>query len=326
MLDLIKKEISSFTNVLLIGLIAVIVFFAFYIEDEVGLLRSTIIDGNASIEDIGRTVKELDSTTKAVIAELTFEDRLARKFADSSVISFHYVNEEELKSLYNGLFREPTIESLINEIVSESNAQIGTGVGEVIKGEIGSQAISKWIREIKVPDLPLNEMFVRFQRLSIERGEVTVGLEHAQLDYQEIEEFDEALQALKGFSFEVDNVNAEEHKKFMMGKAANDAIEALENAKGWVLIEGTFKIEENDDDYFKITFQHPINQFYGDESNYNFLISVLIPKEDITPNVLGYYSSSLGEEVPLRVYGNVWQTVDRDLEKYEMKIRPLAVY
>ena len=259
------------------------------------------------------------STIESIIREKK------KRFSDVSGVSFHFVDKSEVESFYNDTFREPTLQSLISEITGEISAEVKGSIPQVLESKIGGSDIKKWISTLKLPETSLAGMFVKYQKEVIRTGEVTLGLEELDIELKELQEFDKSIKNIEeNFGFEVDHVAVDKHRASMRDKAAEKTLSKLESASGWVLLEGKFLITKNETLY-SCSLRHPVNDFLLDNSS-PLTISIFLPINDIEQRYSGNYAQSVGKLIPLRVFGKVWQPVDRHVGVWELQITPLAVY
>ena len=84
-------------------------------------------------------------------------------------------------------------------------------------------------------------------------------------------------------------------------------------------------IDELAEDFYKLTYLHPVSEYViGQKANVT--ISAIVRKDSIEPQVAGNYAQSVGRAIPLKIYGKVWQPLDRGLDIWELQITPLAIY
>ena len=248
-----------------------------------------------------------------------------QRFSNVSGVSFHFVDKDEVEGFYNDTFREPTIESLIAEVTGEISAETKGGLPKVLESKIGGRDISKWVSTLKLPDTSLAGMFVKYQTEVIRRREVTLGLEELDVELKELQRFDASIKNLdEVYDFAVDQGAVENHKTVLRAKAAEKTLARLESAAGWVLIEGKFLIGKNENLY-SCTLRHPVNEFLAKGAT-PLTISMFLPGDRIEQRYSGNYEQSVQKVIPLRVFGKVWQPVDRDAGVWELQITPLAVY
>ena len=249
----------------------------------------------------------------------------SRKYINIPSVSFHFADKEKIKSMYDEYFREPTITSIISEKINSKDSKIKSTFPQLLEAEIGGGDINKWISNIKLPDTSTSGMFKRYQRETIKNEQVDLGLEIIEVELFIVDEFDEKIKEFKEkYDFEIDNTAIKTQRSKLQETACKKTIEKLERAKDWVLIEGSFSIEKVGSEFYKLILIHPVNT-YIDNSN-KIIISCLIPIEKIEPSFSGNYASSVGSEIPLRVYGQVWKPINTIRKEYELTITPLVVY
>lgn len=247
------------------------------------------------------------------------------RFSNVGGVSFHFADKEEIKSFYNDTFREPTLESLVSEITGGISTETKGGLPKVLESKIGGHDFSKWVSKLKLPETSLAGMFVKYQQEVIRRGEVTLGLEELDVELKELQEFDTSIENLdKVYDFVVNEEILQNHRTTLREKAAENTLSRLEAAAGWVLIEGKFLIAKNEDLY-TCALHHPVNEFLPEE-HAPLTISILLPEGAIERRYSGNYAKSVGKVIPLRVFGKVWQPVDRNASVWELQITPLAIY
>mgnify|MGYP001195851745 CR=1 FL=1 len=291
-----------------------------------------------SLLDVGTQIKSLENRlfppppptveTKDEITNSPFNIIVAKKkerLSTISNISFHYVNKEQVTAFYNDYFKEPTIENLISEITGEVSGEIKGNVPQLLEAKVGSKDLSKWISTIKIPDISLNGMFLRYQRETIKNEQVTLGLEDVDADLADLELLDRAVNEFRQqFNLEIDSKSISEKQISIRKKAAEKTIQKLEQANGWVLVDGRFKIEKIGELY-KLIFHHPVTELLA-EGSLPITITTIMPIDGIEQHFVGYYTQSSEELVPLRIYGQVWRPIDRKTGAWELKLTPLAIY
>jgi hypothetical protein len=169
-------------------------------------------------------------------------------------------------------------------------------------------------------------MFARYQREAIKRGEVVLGLEELDIELNELQQFEVAVNNLqKSFELTLDQGLVEAHMAKLKQKAAETMLGKLENATGWVLMEGLFKIDKVDGEMYRCTYSHPVNEYFPKNSS-PFTISFTIPTGSIETRYTGNYAQSSGSLIPLRVYGKVWQPINRNTGTRDLAVTPYAIY
>jgi hypothetical protein len=253
-------------------------------------------------------------------------DTKKESFLNIANISFHYANKDEIKNFYNDYFKEPTVEKVISELANELGGSIKGSIPKALEAKIGGRDVKKWISTIKLPDISVAEMFKRYQRETINNDQVSLGLELVDVDLTDLESFDELLNKMKKeFEFHINEESIKIKRNDLMKKAADKTIVRLENASGSVLIEGKFKIIDFDNEFYKCEYSHPVNEYLpkgDDKVNINFMLK----KDSLEHYISGNYSQSINKSIPLRVYGKVWQPLDRNSNVLELQLTPIAVY
>lgn len=268
---------------------------------------------------------ELSSKLENEDKEKTKYDKKKEKFLNIANISFHFADKERIRTFYNDYFKEPTIKNLITESIAEIDSGIKASIPSILESKIGGKDLSKWISKIKLPDITENGMFKRYQKETIQKDQVQLGLEEDDIELSVLSDFEEQIQDISqefGFEFEYEKV--EKHKTKLKEKAAERTLQSLEKASGWVLIEGNFLIQKEDEEFYRVSMIHPVSNYLA--SGKEVKISCLIPISKVEPSVSGNYSNSINKSIPLRMYGQVWQPINRKENIWELMITPLAVY
>ncbi len=271
----------------------------------------------------GHSLRGQDSPISRRMEEIVEEKR--NKFLNVPSISFHYANKDQIVSFYNDYFKEPSVASLVSEITGEISGELKGSLPKILESKIGTKDLEKWISTIKLPDISLNGMFLRYQRETIKSGQISLGLEEVEIELTELQAFDEALSDLhERFNFQIDDKLTEQHRANLKEKAAERTLSKLEQATGWVLIEGRFKIE-SEGEFYKCIYSHPVNNYLSAHLS-PITISVLVPIGSIESHIAGNYRQSIGKQIPMRIYGQVWQPIDRAAKIWEFQLTPLALY
>lgn len=247
------------------------------------------------------------------------------KFLNIPNIAFHFADQDQIKNFYNDYFKEPTVASLVAEITGEISAQVKGSLPQILESKIGTKDLTKWVSNIKLPDTSLNGMFLRYQRETIKSGQVALGLEEVDIELSDIQAFDEIIADLrKRFDLDLGEALLTQQRKHLKEKAAERTMSKLEQATGWVLVEGRFQIEKNAD-FYRAVYKHPVSDYLPD-SEPPVTITVMIPDASLEDRVAGNYAASVGKLIPLKIYGQVWQPIDRGNKTLELQLTPLAVY
>jgi hypothetical protein len=318
-----------------LSLAAAVAVVWFYLSRQQDRLRRRVMDQEMYFRDrylhlqlLGEREKETADRIKSVPGQRTLAqvvEEKKKKLQDITSISFHFVDKGEVTNFYNDTFKEPTVESLVTEIATQVGAEAKAGLPQLLETKLGGKDLSKWISTVKLPDTSLPGMFVRYQREAIKRGEVLLGLEELDIELNELQQFQTAVSNLQGsFGLTLDQSLVESHTTKLKEKAAETMVGKLENATGWVLIEGKFRIDKTDGMY-SCVYNHPVSDYFSKGAT-PVTISFTIAASSIEERYTGNYAQSVGRLIPLRVYGKVWQPINRSTCTWDLEITPLAIY
>jgi hypothetical protein len=305
--------------VMFLFFVLVILFEINYLFDtkETQLLIGKIFSNSEKIKDIATRIETVNKTPL---------DEKRDNLLNTVAVSFHYVNKNEVDNFYNDYFKEPLIENLVSEVTNEVSGNIKAKLPAAIEAKAGGKDLKKWISTIKVPDISLNEKFRRYQRENILKNQVFIGLELLNIELTDIEQFDKLVSKLKGdYSFTIDENMLEKHRRLLKHKAAEKTLFQLEHINGWVLIDGKFKVSNTPDGFYKLIYWHPVNEVLA-RSDEQVVISTIVRKDAIESSVAGNYSQSIGQSIPIKLYGKVWQPLDMKAGIWEIQITPIAIY
>jgi hypothetical protein len=282
-------------------------------------------NGDISSIEIQRNPQEVLLNKSVSNTEEILKDK-QKRFLNIANVSFHYANKDQITSFYNDYFKEPTIEGLVSEISHEISDDVKGNIPKIIEAKIGGSDFSKWISTIKMPDTSLNGMFLKYQKETIKNNQVQLGIEEVDIELTNLQHFEDAINDFqKEFDFKFDNAMIENQRAYLKEKAAERTIIKLEQASGDVLIEGKFRIEEIEGNFYKCTFTHPVNEYIPEQIR-PITISLLMPCNSIESQFAGNYKQSVDKVIPMRVYGQVWQPIDRKSKTLDLQLTPLAVY
>ena len=316
---------SNISNLLIFSIIALTICFIIFVL-VYRLYYKVYNTANNKLDALATTVKQLSDRTDPSGSKIEIIiDEKRKKFINIPSISFHYADHIQIKDFYNYYFKEPTIESLVSEISGEASSEIRANLPKVIEAGVGGKDISKWVSNIKIPDVPSNGMFLRYQRETIKNDQVILGLEEVDIELAELQAFEEAINQLHvKFGLIVDKNEMDKKSAELRAKAAQRTLIKLEQATGWVLIEGKFTIEI-EGEFYKCIYSHPVNQYLSGQPGL-ITISVLIPSKSLEEHIKGNYAQSIGKSISLTVYGKVWQPIDTQTQVWDLQLTPLAVY
>jgi hypothetical protein len=298
-------------------LISLIKFFDFLLSSRMGSYRR-IFDELSDVKQSIRESKEMQ------LAEAV--DKKKEGFLNIPNISFHFANKDEIQSFYNDYFKEPTVEQIVAEMATELGGEAKARFPKILETKIGGKDISKWISTIKLPDISVSEMFRRYQRETIKNNQVMLGLELVEIDLSDLNILDKLVAEFNSkFNLILDDPKIDGLRTALRKRASEKTMVRLENASGAVLLEGKFKILSLPEDFYKCVYYHPVNEYFTEGSN-NITISFILKKFSLEPSIAGNYAQSVGKSIPLRVYGKIWQPIDRKADVWDLQITPIAVY
>ena len=162
------------------------------------------------------------------------------------------------------------------------------------------------------------------QNETIAKEQVILGLELVDVELTEINEFNRKINELdEKYGLKISTELTSPIREDLNAKAADQTLTKLKQAKGWVLIEGDFNISETDTTY-ECSYEHPVSKFLIARAT-TVILSVSILKESIEPHLKSIYARSVGQELRLRVFGEVWPMAKQEYT-LEFQMAPLAVY
>jgi hypothetical protein len=317
---------SNWTYLLLIvsfiPLEILIIFFAFE-KSAKWFLSQVVSRSRPTLEKFGREIERKFGGSGGLVL-----DEKKKDFVNISTISFHYVDKEQVMNSYNDYFKEPIVEQSIDEDTREISGGVKGSIPQVMEAKTEGKGTRKRTSTIKAPSISLAEKFRRYQKSVIENNQVILGLELVDIDLSDLNEFNGHFAQLESkYKLKLDSSQIEEKRVELKKKAAEKTIVRLENATGWVLIEGKFVISEssNPENFYKLTYEHPVNEYLNNETN-KITIGILLQKDSIEPGYAGNYAQSIGKSITLHAFGKVWAPVDRKSGVWELQISPIAIY
>jgi hypothetical protein len=211
-------------------------------------------------------------------------------------------------------------------MTNELSSEVKGTMPKVLEAKIGGKDLSKWISTIKLPDVSVAEMFRRYQREIIKNNQVTLGLELVEVDLSDLNDFNKLMSEFElKFGLKLEESKIASQTAALRKKAAEKTLVRLENATGSVLIEGKFKILNISNEFYKCVYEHPVNEYLVEVGKI-ITISFILKKGSLEPNIAGNYALSLEKAIPLKVYGKVWQPIDRKADVWDLQITLTAVY
>ena len=241
-------------------------------------------------------------------------------------LSFHYADKDRITNFYNDYFKEPYIENVVSKMATEISGDVAGKLPKILEAKAGVKDLTEWISTMKLPETSLNGMLLRYQRETIRNDQVRLDVELLDVEFSELQTFEKLVEELnKNIEMKIADETLESHSVTLKQKMAETTLSKLEGVSGWVIVEGAFVIAEVGDEFYSLSCRHPISEFL-EEAGKDVLLTVLVPKTSVEPHVAGSYAQSIGKAIPLHVYGEIWQPLDREDDGWKVQITPLAVY
>lgn len=272
-------------------------------------------------------LKDLESNLRTIQKnshekEIDFKKQI---FLNIPNLTFQFANKIDIENFYNDYFIKSTVEGIVSEKYGELSSGVKGTVPSILDSHIEGKNTNKITKSIKPYEISTAKKFLDYQNSIICENKVTLGIELVDINLSDLEKFNSIIDKLKkDFNFEIEENKLFEIRKDLKHKASEQTIDRLEKVSDWVLIDGRFKITEQES-FYKLIYNHPVNDFIS-ERDKHITISVLIDKEDIEANYKGNYNQSIGEFIPVKIYGQVWKQVSRKDNNWELQITPLAIY
>lgn len=238
-------------------------------------------------------------------------------------ISFHYADKEQIPSLYYNLFKEPLAENIAIERAGELSTN-AKGSINVVEGQVNNKDSTKVTTNFKNPSMPLSLMFLKYQNEMVTRNEVILDLDDVGDRSSELEAFNVLVERLRrDFEFYIPNDQYESKKIQLNVKASEATLLKLEQASGFVFMDGKFKVYL-EGDLYKCVYSHPINEFLdtGDAVS----ITVVVSKSLLEQSQAVTFEQAVGRSMPLKVYGRIASPIDRSNGHKNLQITPIAIY
>jgi hypothetical protein len=147
-----------------------------------------------------------------------------------------------------------------------------------------------------------------------------MGLEELDIELNELQQFEATVNNLqKSFGLILEQGMVDMHIAKLKQRAAETMLGNFENVTSWVLIEGRFKIDKVDGEMYHCTYNHPVNEYFPKKAS-PVTISFTIRTDLIQARYAGNYAQSSCRLIPLRVYGKVWQPINRHTRTWDLEI------
>lgn len=329
--QIFPRSLASFVSASGLGVLGALLsglaVFAGYAVPTFSSFRKTLDKSEIDIKTLVRTQealsKVLDKRSKNAIEEI-IESK--KKVFLNPGISFHYADHKQIKVFYDITFKEAIVESVVSERAGETSGQIKGSIASVIDGTVSGKDATKLVSNIKLPDTSSNEMFYRYQKETINTGQVSLGIEEVEVEETELKEFEETIGKLnQKFSFVIDPIVLDDQRKKLREKAVEKTLVKLEQVSNWVLIEGKFKIEKAGN-LLKCVYSHPVNAYIAGQVG-PVTMSAFVSKDSLEDHSKDIFEQlEGGQPIPLKIYGKVLQQIDRHNNVWDLKLTPLAIY
>lgn len=304
---------------------------ALYVASALAALSATVLAILQILNKLGKSSKDIQWLTKEISninnghrdIDSKLEER-KKVFQNTSIFSFYFIDRATIENAYNDIFYELVVDRVTSEAADVESGDIKANL-RALGAAFGGKKSRTLTKDYKIGPLTLQHMFRRLQTETLGKGQVLLGLEGVDIDLTETHAFEEEISKLqKRFGLMVSSVLVEETKKKLTARAAENALQRLENASGWVLIDGKFEIEDAGE-YYKCVYIHPVNRYLKDLAS-PVTITVTIKKSQQT-NIADTFTQFIGEDtIPLKVYGKITMPIDRRRETWDLRINPLAIY
>lgn len=251
-------------------------------------------------------------------------DDRSKYFFENPASTLYYANHLEIDNIYRTYFEEDIVTSITSEIYEESGGEISAFFSKVVGVKQAGKDTTKTTKKYKPKEETTLGKFIRFQQETILRQQIDIGLDLVDIDYQEINELDDALTWLwevYELAFHESYDEIAEKRNSLFEKASEATMIRLEMAKDLILLDEKFLISEDEKNYI-CSYTHPIDENFVDK---NIRIVFMIPKNE-NHNIKFDFHKVMEKVIPLRVFGKVLIPLDRQTDNWEMVITPIAVY
>lgn len=238
--------------------------------------------------------------------------------------NFYYINDNLLESLYNQIpqILEPKQISVQKTTGSQTGKSLTIPIGGVegIRTE-ENQIVEKY----QIKELSSGEKFNRLQDYLIKNDFIILGLEEFNYNKYIIEAFEKScVKMLKSFNFITPQENKEEYISTKKKEYALQYIQELQNiltksiGERYTIIREKFTIVEITENFFKLSFTHPLNEHLLDKEN-EIQIQIECAMEFMKKRGKTYFKKN--ESIPIICLGSIIIMVENIL-----KVEPIAIY
>lgn len=311
------RDIDKYVDIFTIVLITIVIL-------------SIILNYNPYKESI-KIVKEVQKVSSKIdkIAEYEKPSELLNKknniFLEIPVIDFYYYDKEKLKNFYDDYFSDPVIESIAAKTINEASDDTQANIPQILESKIGAKQLTELVSKVRLPKPSVSSMFRRYQNELISKGQVHIGLEEVEVERSELDSFDTILEKIRSnYNLIISDESIDNQRKLLKEKAVEKTLVKLESASGYILIEGNFTIED-DEEYYKFIYPHPVNEYITENKIH---ISFMLKKNLLSESISANFPRIIRRAMPinLKIFASVLSPVKRDMNSYEFMITPFAIY
>lgn len=243
-------------------------------------------------------------------------DAKKHKFIEMHSIIPHYINKKKVEQFYSEQFGQNFhLESIVDETTNEIQGSAGSNVaGGAVAISTDGKNIHKQTSnfQAKNDDVLLSSMFLKFQKATVEKNLVTLGLE--EIEYP----------SFQNMGDEANSKNADAASRLGQ-QIIKQVLKNLEKAGRLVLVEGYFDITKDGENY-KYLYKHPVNSFISNQSEH-ITFSFIVPAGDLEKEVRSadcYQQDNA--TIKIAVFGYVLQHINSEKGIWNLQLIPIAVY
>lgn len=302
--------------------------------------RKKAIQDREKIDRLLAMNKSIEPQQAKVISGSNTVITKKQKFLRLTAIDFIYANEAQITNLHNCVMSQRfTTDTIATEQTKELSVNAKAGIDIKAVANVGAEgggknSIKVTTTEKSLPTSP-NAMFLNYQREMINRDQVILGLEDVDNDIDSVDngdlnELNQLVEILNTkFKCGVNEQQVVQKRSELTTKAIASTRLKLEQADDFVLIEGKFEINA-EDDLYKCVYTHPISDLLTNE-----IIHIVfhLDKSSIVDNYKITFQNLVGRKTPLKVYGRVASalsptpgTLTSTPIHKELSITPIAIY
>lgn len=306
----------------IILIIVIIIYFVSKIRRTTKLLNKNKNFWMSVFIAIGKTVEEKFEEEKKTKL-LSLEERKRELFKQGGLKTFYFLDHGQIDDLYLQIFNNIELTRIETNSVNSSETELGVNALESLK----SKSTSKFNNELKAiyekgKDTPSTK-YILVENYFANNSQLQFGLED--IPESEIEQKIEAFkkqcsELINNFSYEITEQQQSEHIKEIMRKKALKAIKRLSKAIGYFSLKLNVKVEEINNDFSILSYEHPINQYLGNDDK-KIQLKLKCPRKYFSDN--GLSSMTTGKLFNITTLAKIssW-----DEETNTIELSPIAIY